>query len=171
MGGGARGAGSFRADRSAGGRDGNVRRARIASVIVADTSVLISVLTGEAEAAGFTRTLQLSDNTVISAVTLVETTFVAARDGDVAATLGVDRLLSSYEIETVAVDRAQAEIARQAFITYGKGRHPAALNICDCFSYALARALECPLLFKGDDFTRTDVKVADPAANGGDGGV
>jgi ribonuclease VapC len=60
----------------------------------------------------------------------------------------------------VGVDRAQADLAREAFRKYGRGRHAAALNLCDCFAYALARTLDAPLLYKGDDFAKTDVARA-----------
>lgn len=84
-------------------------------------------------------------------------------EADAAATTGIDALLAAFEIETIPVDAAQAQLARQALLRYGKGRHPAALNICDCFSYAFAVTLNAPLLCKGGDFARTDVKLALPA--------
>ena len=66
--------------------------------------------------------------------------------------------LATASIELVALDAAQARLAREGFRRFGKGRHPAGLNLGDCFSYALARALGEPLLYKGDDFLRTDVR-------------
>jgi len=72
----------------------------------------------------------------------------------------VDELLVLFKIEIVAVDRMIASAAINAFDRYGKGRHPARLNLSDCFSYALARARDLPLLFKGGDFARTDVVPA-----------
>ncbi|MDQ3388945.1 MAG: type II toxin-antitoxin system VapC family toxin, partial [Gemmatimonadota bacterium] len=72
----------------------------------------------------------------------------------------LDLLLRRLRVEFVPVTAAHAEIARSAFRDFGKGRHPAALNFGDCFSYALSRALNEPLLFVGDDFPRTDVVVA-----------
>ena len=65
----------------------------------------------------------------------------------------------------MAVDEEQADLARRAFRKYGKGRHPAGLNFGDCFSYALARALDEPLLFKGNDFSQTDIEYH-PASGG-----
>ena len=69
----------------------------------------------------------------------------------------LDLFLARAEIELAPVDVNQAHIARQAFRQYGKGRHPAALNFGDCFTYALAKATGEPLLFKGNDFTQTDL--------------
>jgi ribonuclease VapC len=69
----------------------------------------------------------------------------------------LDLLLYRAAIEIVAVDQDQAEIARIAWRRFGKGRHPAGLNYGDCFAYALARTRQLPLLFQGDDFSRTDI--------------
>jgi ribonuclease VapC len=71
-----------------------------------------------------------------------------------------DLFLAAAGIEIVPVDADQAEIARQAFRNYGKGRNPAGLNYGDCFSYALAKTTGLPLLFKGDDFSQTDIERA-----------
>lgn len=131
-------------------------------MIVADTSALIALLAGETGSARIEDALSRSQRTVCSTVTLVEATLVAARAGDAAATAGIDHLLAAFEIEALPVDVAQAQIARRAFLRYGKGRHPAGLNICDCFSYALAVAQDAPLLCKGEDFPQTDVKLVLP---------
>jgi ribonuclease VapC len=69
-------------------------------------------------------------------------------------------LIRTAQIEVVPFDRAQAELAREAYRRYGKGRHPAALNFGDCFAYALSSLREEPLLFKGDDFAKTDLRSA-----------
>ena len=74
----------------------------------------------------------------------------------------LDLLIESAGIEVVAVDFAQAKIARRAFAHFGKGCHPAGLNYGDCFAYALARQLGEPLLCKGDDFSRTDLALHKP---------
>jgi ribonuclease VapC len=97
---------------------------------------------------------------LLSAATLVEASVVAMRrrSGDVSAAL--DTLLKRMRIEVIAVDRDQALLARDAFRQFGKGRHHAGLNFGDCFSYALAKQTGEPLLFKGSDFSRTDVRVA-----------
>lgn len=72
-------------------------------------------------------------------------------------------LLAALRITTAAVDQHQATIAAEAFLRFGKGRHPAGLNLGDCFFYALAKSLNAPLLYKGDDFGRTDITSALPA--------
>lgn len=71
-----------------------------------------------------------------------------------------DRWLESMEIDVVAVDFPQARIAADAFARFGRGRHPARLNYGDCFAYALANSLDAPLLYKGDDFDKTDIRPA-----------
>jgi ribonuclease VapC len=82
-----------------------------------------------------------------------------ARYGDIGGR-ELDLLLYKAEIQIVAVTPDQVDAGRHAFSTYGKGRHPAALNFGDCFSYALAKTSGEPLLFKGNDFSRTDVAIA-----------
>lgn len=132
-------------------------------MIAIDTSVLIAILTEEPEADAFRAALLPSSATWITAVSLVEATMVASRDETIDPVAAINKVVASLEIEVIAVDRAMAELARQAFLTFGKGRgHAASLNFGDCFSYALAKALDAPLLFKGGDFARTDVKVAVP---------
>jgi ribonuclease VapC len=70
----------------------------------------------------------------------------------------LDLLIAKAQVSLTPVDEEQANLARRAFQKYGKGRHPAGLNFGDCFSYALARALDEPLLFKGNDFPQTDIE-------------
>jgi ribonuclease VapC len=69
-------------------------------------------------------------------------------------------VIQTYRLKVVPVDEAQWRLATEALRQFGKGRHPARLNICDSFSYALAKSLDAPLLFKGDDFTHTDIRAA-----------
>lgn len=96
----------------------------------------------------------------ISAATLLECGIVVEAQRGPAAGRELDLFLHRAGAVTVAVDERQAELARAAWRRYGKGRHPAGLNYGDCFSYALAIDRDEPLLFKGDDFPRTDVRVA-----------
>ena len=97
---------------------------------------------------------------LLSAVTRVELTCVIeGRKGD-AGRADLERLLHQGAFEVVSVTQQQTEIAIDGFRRFGKGRHPAGLNIGDCFSYALAIATGHPLLFKGDDFIHTDVRSA-----------
>lgn len=128
--------------------------------MVVDTSALVAILLQEPEAERFTRLLADAPRRLISAITRVELSFVIeGRYGD-AARGDLERLLRDAMIEVMTVTPAQAEIAIDAFRRFGKGRHRAALNIGDCFAYALAQATDLPLLFKGGDFARTDIRPA-----------
>lgn len=130
-------------------------------MIVLDTSAVIALLNAEPEAPDMEAALAADRDRRIGAATLVETTMVASRWGDGAATAGVDALLAALRVEVVPFDAAQCAAARGAFLKFGKGRgHPAQLNLSDCISYALAKTLDAPLLFKGDDFSHTDIKRA-----------
>ena len=85
---------------------------------------------------------------------------LAGRTGDATSWTELDALIARAGIQVVAQDAELAEAARVAFLLYGRGRHPAALNLGDCASYALAKQRNLPLLFKGDDFARTDLQSA-----------
>lgn len=128
--------------------------------MVVDTSALVAVLFGEPERDPFIALLADADDPLISAATLVETSIVMqARTGD-EGVADLDELLAAAAVRCVAVDGAQAHAARDAFARFGKGRAPAGLNFGDCFAYALARVADRPLLFKGSDFSQTDVTPA-----------
>jgi ribonuclease VapC len=125
--------------------------------MVLDSSVLIAILMQEPEAASFAETIAESSPVLLSAASLLETSMVIdTRKGDDGAR-DLDLLIYRSGIEIVPVDSAQVEIARVAWRKYGKGRHKAALNYGDCFSYALAKAKGAPLLYKGNDFAATDL--------------
>lgn len=129
--------------------------------MVIDTSALLAVLFDEPEREDFVRRIAAAPRRLVSAGTLVETSIVVeARRGELAGR-ELDLLLHRAGARTVAVDDAQAQVARAARRRYGKGRHPAALNYGDLFAYALARTTGDELLFKGDDFSRTDVGRGD----------
>jgi len=130
-------------------------------VIVIDSSALIAILRREPEADRFLRVIAAADGCLLSSVGLLETSMVlAGRTGDQAAWAGLDALIARAGMEVVAQDGEQARLAREAFLRFGKGRHPAALNLGDCAAYALARSRVLPLLFKGEDFVRTDLLPA-----------
>jgi ribonuclease VapC len=130
-------------------------------LIVADTSALIAILRGEPEADTFLRIIVEDGPCLVLSVSVMEASMVlAGRTGDDISWLGLDQLIARAGIDVVAQDRPLAELARDAFLRYGKGRHPAALNMGDCASYALARARGLPLLFKGNDFGQTDLVAA-----------
>ena len=128
--------------------------------MVLDTSALLAVLLGEPERDRFVALLAEVEDPLISAATLVEASIVMeVRTGD-EGVANLDALLTAAAVRCVAVDSAQAYLARDAFARFGKGRAPAGLNLGDCFSYALAQSTGRPLLFKGDDFSQTDVTPA-----------
>ena len=130
-------------------------------MIVVDSSALIAILRREPEADRFLQVIAAADTCLLSAVSLLETSMVlAGRTGDGTAWAGLDALIARAGMEVVAQDAEQARLARQAFLDFGKGRHPAALNLGDCAAYALARSRGLPLLFKGEDFVRTDLLPA-----------
>lgn len=127
--------------------------------MVLDTSALVALLQGEDVASRLAAALDADAVRLVSAATVVECALVMlGRRGDAGEAL-VDPLLRAIGAEVVAVDGQQALLARDAAVRYGRGRHPAALNFGDCFSYALAVARGEPLLFVGDDFSRTDVEA------------
>lgn len=125
--------------------------------MVIDTSVLIALLNAEAESARLAAAIETDASRLISAATVVEAGLVIeSRYGPVGGR-ELDLLMAKAGLSVQAVTAEQAEMAREAWRRFGKGRHAAGLNFGDCFSYALAKATGEPLLFKGDDFTRTDI--------------
>ena len=130
-------------------------------VVVVDTSALVAMLLAEPEAVAFG--LFLRDRSpVISAGSLIVTLRVVMRRRGVQARAELDDLMETFGVRTHPVDQAQVELAAEGHVRFGKGRGapPAALNFGDLFAYALARHLDAPLLFKGNDFGQTDVRVA-----------
>ena len=115
---------------------------------------------GESDAAQFSDVLDRTTGAVMSVVSLVETHLVIAGRRPEADPRHVADLVESLGIEAAEVTVEQSKVAVDAFFRFGKGRHRAALNLADCFSYALARTRNVPLLFKGDDFSRTDIQAA-----------
>ena len=130
-------------------------------MIAIDSSELVAILQNEPDALLFAEAIGGAEAIVVSAVTLFETSMVlAGRVQDETAWRLLDALIGRAKIEIVPFDAGQAAIARAAFLKYGKGRHPAALNFGDCASYALAKSKGAPLLYKGADFARTDIVSA-----------
>lgn len=127
--------------------------------MVIDSSALIAIILLELEAERFNNAITKATLRFLSAVNYVEASMVASsrleggRDK-------FDKYISEANIKIVPVTVREAKLARQAFLEYGKGRHPARLNLGDCFAYALARETGEPLLFKGDDFAQTDIAAA-----------
>jgi ribonuclease VapC len=127
-------------------------------MIVIDTSALIAILQDEPERPQFAALIARADRRMVSAVSLLEASIVArSRRGAVGVT-ALDEIVADAELEIIAFDDFQRRLAVQAFNTYGKGIHPSArLNFGDCAAYALAKAMNAPLLFKGTDFVATDL--------------
>ena len=125
--------------------------------MVIDTSALLAVLFDEPERRAFTQAIEAAEDRLLSAATFVETSMILESRHGAEGVRALDRLLTTANIDTVAVDWAQATAAREAFRQFGKGRHCAGLNFGDCFSYALAKCRGDSLLFKGNDFSQTDI--------------
>lgn len=125
-------------------------------MIIIDTSAIVAMLLGEAEAAQYANVLAIAPDVRMSAVTDYETRVVLRPRGP-AMIERYDALLAEVGISIVAFDQEQSRLAFEGYRRWGKGVHPAALNLGDCAAYALAKSLDAPLLFKGDDFSRTDV--------------
>lgn len=129
--------------------------------MIVDSSAIIAILRDEPEAAELARVLVERGGAKISAATYVETAAVVDRIGDPVLSRRLDELLTLAGIEMVTFDASQAALARAAYADFGRGSgHPARLNLGDCFSYALAKATDQPLLFVGQDFIHTDVRPA-----------
>jgi ribonuclease VapC len=127
--------------------------------MVIDSSAFAAIFFSEPERASFRKAIREADTKLVSAVSVFEAGIVLeARIGEGAAR-EFDLFVLRANIEIVAADAEQAELARSAWRRFGKGRHPAALNFGDCFAYALAKSYGQPILAKGTDFIRTDVEV------------
>ncbi len=125
--------------------------------LVIDTSALVAIILGEVDAERFAAVLKEAAPIAVSVVSVVETTMVVEARSGPDATRDLTLLLDSIDASRVAVDTEQMNLAVAAWRRFGKGRHPAALNFGDCFSYALASVRGEPLLFKGRDFGQTDI--------------
>jgi ribonuclease VapC len=128
-------------------------------MIVVDASILIAIIREEDEAALFTDILDETAS-IMSVVSYVEAHMVVAGRKLDANPKRVGLTAQDLGIEVVDVTRDQADAAVRAFLQYGKGRHRARLNLADCFTYALAKSRGIPLLFKGEDFAKTDIVAA-----------
>jgi ribonuclease VapC len=128
--------------------------------MVIDTSALIAILLNEAEAEAFAKAIAADPKRLISAFNLLETAIVIEAKKGEAGGIELDLLLHRARIEAVSMSAEQTELARTAWRVYGKGNHPAGLNIGDCCAYALAKYSGEPLLFKGEDFALTDIPSA-----------
>lgn len=128
--------------------------------MILDSSAIVAVLRAEPEAPDFAKAIQVAQSRRISAVSYVEAAVAIDKSKNAVASRRFDEFFRASGIAVEAVTPRQAEIARYAYRDFGKGRHKAGLNFGDCFAYALAKEMDEPLLFKGNDFRHTDVEVA-----------
>ena len=128
--------------------------------MVIDTSAAIAILFDETDRRSFENAIEGTQTRLMSAVSKLEAGMVMVGKQGVDGASRLDRLLAAMSVTVVPFDDRQADIARDAFARYGKGRHRAGLNFGDCAAYALAVAEAEPLLCKGTDFRATDVEVA-----------
>jgi ribonuclease VapC len=129
-------------------------------MIVVDTSALIAILDAEPDARVYAAAISEADRPLLSAASLVETSIVMLNRYGPRSSRLVDGLIEETGLQIESVTAQQAVLAREAYAIYGKGQKSAGLSFGDCFSYALAKATGFPLLFKGEDFKKTDVVPA-----------
>ncbi len=128
--------------------------------MILDTSALVAILAEEQDSELYIQAISRARRCRISAGTFLELSIVVESQFGSEVLRQCDALFRRVGIPVEPVTVEQAHIARQAFHDFGKGRHPASLNFGDCFAYALAKAVGEPLLFKGDDFRKTDIRSA-----------
>lgn len=131
--------------------------------MIIDSSVVVAIIKQESGAGDFAGQIERAEKCRMSTATFLETAIVIDSKRNPVLSTRLDDFRADADIEFVPVDEAQARIARQAYRDFGKGSsHPARLNFGDCFAYAAAKALDEPLLYKGTDFSHTDVTSALP---------
>lgn len=128
--------------------------------MIVDTSAVVAILFYEEDAEKYARAIAEADSRRMSAASFVETAIVIEAQTRKEGNSQFDAFVRRAGITIEPVTEDQAFLARQAFLDFGKGRHPAGLNFGDCFAYALAKVTGEPLLFKGQDFARTDIEPA-----------
>ncbi len=129
-------------------------------MIVVDTSALIAILLDEPETDAFVNAILMSNEACLGAPTALEYLMVVKGGKHLENDEKIQRVLSMSKLRIVDWTASHAATAQLAFLTYGKGRHPAKLNFGDCMAYALAKSLNAPLLYKGEDFAKTDIVSA-----------
>ncbi len=127
--------------------------------MILDSSAIVAVLLAEPGSRGLAELRAGADRLGVGAATLVEASIVLTARAGPAGVAALEALLADAEVTVVPFTEAHWRVARSAFARFGKGRHPAALSLGDCYSYATARVAGQPLLFVGDDFPRTDLPL------------
>lgn len=128
--------------------------------MVIDTSAIVAILRNEPEAVRLERALVADQIRLVPATCVLEARMVLVSRRGEHALAEIDLWLKKIEAAIIAVDADLVDLATQGWLTYGKGRHPAALNFADCISYALSKRADEPLLFIGNDFAQTDIEAA-----------
>ena len=128
--------------------------------MIIDSSAVLAILFGEADADTYEKAIATASSCHMSVANVLEASIVVESRGGAAAGRELNVFLERAGVELIPVTLEHLEAARRAWRRFGKGNHPAALNFGDCFAYALAKVENEPLLFKGNDFTRTDVEAA-----------
>ncbi len=131
--------------------------------MILDTSAIVALFLRESDAEALAAALGQADGAGVSAATLLEASIVLSHRLGTDVTEPLQRFIRRFDVRVLPLEEAHWLAATQAWLRFGKGRHPARLNFGDCISYATAQIAEAPLLFKGDDFGRTDVVAALPA--------
>jgi ribonuclease VapC len=127
--------------------------------VVIDASAMVAILLAEPEAAAFAKAIANDSKRLASVLSVLEAAIVMEVKKGPAGPRELDLLLHSARIDVIAMNVQQLQLAREAWHRFGKGHHPAGLNLGDCCAYALARYSGEPLLFKGTDFPHTDLRV------------
>jgi len=128
--------------------------------MVIDTSAIVAILRNEAQSLLLEKAIAASAVRLVAATCVLEARMVLVSRHGEHALAEIDLWLATIDADIIAIDADLTDLATQAWLTYGKGRHPAALNFADCFSYAVAKRADEPLLFVGNDFGRTDIRAA-----------
>jgi ribonuclease VapC len=128
-------------------------------VIVVDTSAIIAMLIREPGYEELNARMTAQDERFVPATAVLEATMVLTRFYGNPKPV-IDQYLGVVGLEILTIDAMVVVAAQEAFLRFGKGRHPARLNLCDCFSYASAKVRGCPLLYVGNDFAETDIVAA-----------
>jgi ribonuclease VapC len=128
--------------------------------LIVDSSAVVALLRGEPRQLDISARLFEAEMIAIGAPTLLETTMVMTRISPDNGESMVSAFVAQLSVEVIPFEQKHWQVAAEAFVRFGKGKHPAALNFGDCMTYATARVAELPLLFIGDDFAQTDIEPA-----------
>lgn len=128
--------------------------------MILDSSAVVAAIQGEPDRLELEKKMFDADILAIGAPTLIETEIVMVRANGESGRDAVSSFREKMDLVVIPFDEQHSDVAAEAFVRFGKGRHPAALNYGDCMTYATAQLAGRPLLFKGDDFSRTDLDAA-----------